>query len=235
MATSRHYDARSADWDGALDVVTTRLPAQAGGARRILTPTSPMNVVLAIVLGVVAGGAAAGISLGASTVYSSKATLLIDQPAAVSRAVDDGPLRKLSLLRIKYTDLADTPGIAGPAAARLGLSTGDVARSTTAVAPAASLAIVVSGRDATRAGAERRANAVAASMATYADQEQQGLNVPPTDRYNLTIVETAGPATTTRVQPTGARAGRAALLLGLISATLAYLILQALSPDRRLA
>lgn len=223
MATAEHYDAPP-----------DRPAASRGRGNTFWTlakPASVRNVVVALLLGAIAAIAGAAISLNHDTVFQSRATLLIDQPAIIAKAADDAPLVKLSLLRLKYIALANTPAITGPAAAQLGMTENAVASGITAAAPPATLVLTVSGQAGNRARASQLADAVANSISAYADQEQQQLNVPPAARYRLTLVQPAPPAA--RITPTKTHAAKVGIVLGAICTLLAYAIMQLLSASSR--
>jgi capsular polysaccharide biosynthesis protein len=192
---------------------------------------SPRNMVFALILGVLAAAGGAAVALQQTPVYSSQTKLIIDQPKALAAAQDDGPIRKLAVLKVKYANLAESPAVTGPASESLGMTDRQVASAITATALPFDLLLTVTAESSTSARAERIANAVGASIINYVNQEQTQLNVPPDDRYNFSTIETA--ATATRIQPTNTRALQAAIGLGVISALLAYVILQLIAPRPR--
>src|SRR5438309_7920052 len=93
------------------------------------------NLVFALILGLLAGAAGALIAHKKTPLYASSVTLVIDQPAFMADARDEGVIRKLNLLKLKYGDLIGTPVIAGIAARQLGVPEGQVAAAVHAGAP----------------------------------------------------------------------------------------------------
>jgi capsular polysaccharide biosynthesis protein len=189
------------------------------------------NLLLAMLLGALGGVGAGFGAMQASPVYTSEAHLLIDQPRALALSPDDAPILKLDLLKIKYANLANTPAIAGPAAAQLGLPESAVANAVTATPTEQSFLVTVAARASTRSTAVRMANAVAQSIVTYADQEQANIGVVPANRFGFSIVQRA--AATTRAQPTVSHAAKAGAVLGVLLFVGAYAILQLLSAQPR--
>jgi len=185
------------------------------------------SFIFAVVLAILAAAGGAAIAMKRPAVYSSHASLLIDQPKLVADSKDQGPLLKLSTLRIKYAGLATTPAIAGPAAASLGLTESQVAAAVTATANPASLLLTVTTQSATPGDAQRIANAVGQSIINYVNNEQQTIGVAPTDRYGFVVVQPAVAAA--KVQPTASRAAQAAVALGVLALVLAYVIMQLLT------
>src|SRR5260370_29721611 len=80
-----------------------------------LRTPSLRNSLLAAVLGLLLAGCAGGLTLGQSGQYYSQATLLIDNPLAITTAHDDTPILKLNALRIKYASPANPPALLVPA------------------------------------------------------------------------------------------------------------------------
>jgi capsular polysaccharide biosynthesis protein len=94
--------------------------------------------------------------------------------------------------------------------------------------------MVVSGRSENRTTAQRLANSEAGSISSFADREQQQLNVPQAERYRLTVIQPANATTTTKVQPQLSRALKLGGYAGVAAAVLAYVILQLLTTESRL-
>jgi capsular polysaccharide biosynthesis protein len=197
-----------------------------------LSTFSFRNLVFAMVLGVLAAGGGAAVGLSQKTLYSSNANLLIDQPKQIADAQNEGVIHKLALLKIKYVDLATTPSITRPAAEQLGLSEGTVAASVQAVTSPADLLLVTVAQSGNASQATRIANAVALSIANYADSEQERIGIPSADRYRFVLVQQASAAA--KVQPKLSRALQAAAGLGVLGLALSYVILQLLTADVRL-
>ena len=193
---------------------------------------SMRNLIFAMILGVLAAAGGAAIGLNRPTEYSGTAVMIIDQPRLLANSTDEGPIRKLALLRLKYAELADTPAITGPAATQLGLTEREVRDRVTAVADAQTLLLKINATDPARAGADKTANTVAQAVATYADQEQARQGIPQTDRFKFTVVQPASLAA--RTQPSTSRALQAAFALGIIGFGLAYVVLQLITAPVRL-
>jgi capsular polysaccharide biosynthesis protein len=189
------------------------------------------NLLLALLLGVIAGVGGGLVAMKQAAVYTSEAHLLIDQPRALAVAPDNGPILKLDLLKIKYANLANTPAIAGPAAAQLGLPESEVADAVTATPTPQSFLVTIGARASTRTNATRIANAVAQSIVTYADQEQANIGVVAPNRFVFNVVQHA--TKTSKAQPTVSHAAKAAAVLGLVVFVGAYVILQLLSAQPR--
>jgi hypothetical protein len=222
--------ATTAPQDVPSDARVDRVQGQ-WGPLGVLEVFSLRNLIIAAILGALAAAGAAAVAMKAPTVYSSRALLQIDQPTIVLPSPDEGPLRKLSLLRLKYAELAGTPAIAGPAAAQLGIPRAALVASTSVAVPNSALVLTVFGRAHTRPQAERLANALAHSITTYVDNEQQGLNVPTASRYQFNLIQPAEGAGL--IQPTHRHALRVGVVFGAIMLVLAYVVLRLLSGGRR--
>jgi capsular polysaccharide biosynthesis protein len=210
--------------DETLDV--DRAPREWSSSRLL----SLRNLLIAALLGVIAGIGGGFVAMKQTPVYRGQAQLLIDQPRALALSPDDGPILKLDLLKIKYANLANTPAIAGPAAAALGLPESVVADAVTATPTPQSFLVTVDANASTRARARAIANTVAQSISTYADQEQARIGVAPENRYGFSTVHRA---TTSKAQPTVSRAIKAAAVLAVVVFVGAYVILQLLSAQPR--
>ena len=182
------------------------------------------SLVFALVLGALAAAGGAAVALGRPSVYSSEASLLIDQPKLVQRATDQGPLQKLALLRFKYLGLATTPAIAGPAASTLGLTETHVANEIFVTAPPTSLLLIVTAQASTSSEARGVTNAVAHSIVDYTDREQGQIEVAPADRYEFAIVNPA--SSPVKIQPTKSKAAQTGVALGVVAMAFVYLLMQ---------
>jgi len=189
------------------------------------------NLVFALLLGIFCAASGAAIAMKQPSVYASTAQLVIDQPKAIAGSKDEGPIRKLAFLKIKYGNIAKGPAISGAAARSLGVSEDRVANSIVVTALPSDLLLSVRAQSSTANSARRTANAVATSIIDYVNTEQAGLGVPGADRYGFSFVQQAESAT--RVQPTANRALQAGIGLGVIAMVAAYVILQLLAPAPR--
>jgi capsular polysaccharide biosynthesis protein len=190
------------------------------------------NLVFALVLAALGGAGGGVIALRQTPLYSSSAALLIDQPALISNAKDEGLLRKLSLLRLKYAALVRTPGMAGIVAQQLGVPEGQVAAAVSASAPPDSLVLVTTAQSRTPSTAVEFANGIADAVVQYTNDEQVHYAVPLDNRYQFTVVSPASEAA--KIQPRRMRAVQAAFGLGAVLFAIAYVILQLLTSEYRL-
>src|SRR2546423_6018149 len=87
------------------------------------------NLLIAVVAALIVGGVAGAFVATGQATWRAQATLLIDQPQALTGTNDPGVVNKLNLLRLKYATLAVTPLVTRPVAQRLGIAPGEVARS----------------------------------------------------------------------------------------------------------
>lgn len=188
------------------------------------------NFLVAVVAGLVAAGTATVLVLGSPAVYASQAALVIDNPHELATAHDDGPLVKLSALRVKYAALAATSLIQAPVAQKLGIPQGRVAEAQ-ALPVGTALTTVVVARDSDPARAQQIAEGVAEELVTYVNDEHERNNVPPDQRFTFTVVGKAFRGA--KIRPTTQRAvsaGAAAAVAGMI---VVYLLLQVVSGFRR--
>jgi hypothetical protein len=175
----------------------------AGNRRRSLL----VGMLLALLLAV--GGAAA--VLRGATVYTSHTVMLIDDPYKLATAGDDGQLVKLSALRYKYQALLETSAMTVPIAHRLGLSPDEVASSVSASIGSQSLLMDVDGTSSTARGAMRLSRAAADEVIAYVQWEDTTYGIPPSSRFQFSVVDPTSPAT-----GSGPSAGHASTLaLGL--------------------
>jgi hypothetical protein len=183
-------------------------------------PTSEralIRIVAAVVVGALFAGLGAAVVGRSSTAHESRAVLAIDQGRALAAAQSDGIVLKLSRLRSKYTGLVQTDVIAGPAATKAGTTTGAIRSAVRATADPNNLLVVVTAR--TGAGgdtAQRYAGAVAQTVVDYVQTEQEGLGVPPEQRFTFQVVVPA-----TKPETTGG-GGRRRLAVGLLAGLIGF-------------
>jgi capsular polysaccharide biosynthesis protein len=154
-----------------------------------------VTVLLAAVVGIAVGVIAASLTSSRAPTYASTAKLLINQPRALSLADSDGVVLKLSRLRLKYIGLVGTPVIDNPVAAQLRRSPAQLGGLLDAIAPAQNLNINLVGISANPLTAQQLAEAGAQQLAAYATREQVTDAIPADQRFILTIIAPADPAT----------------------------------------
>lgn len=210
--------------------MTETEPARAGAPRPSGSPSwlpsRPRRLIISALAAVIIAAVAAAIVLGGDKVHQSRALVVIDQPVALATGTDGGLLDKLSRLRIKYADLVPTAEISGPAAETLGLPLGRVAGAVSAEVPQLSLTIAITARSGDADEAVAIANAVADSLAEYADAELAEVGVPEKDRYVFRVVIPAGNAR--QIDPTAGEALKAAVSFGLLTLGAAYVLFELL-------
>lgn len=170
--------------------------------------------------------AAGAVVLRDDEVYQSRVLMSIDQPVALVQATDGGLLDKLSRLRIKYADLVPTPEIAEDAAEALGLPVGRVAGSVSAEVPQLTLTVVIRAQAGDPTMAVDIANAVAASLVDYVDDELERADVDEDQRYEFRILVPAVAAP--QVEPTTDDAIQASVSFGLLALGAVYIMLELL-------
>ncbi len=158
-------------------------------------PFLVVTVLLTAVVGIAVGVVAASLTSSRAPTYSSTAKLLINQPRALSLADSDGVVLKLSRLRLKYIGLVGTPVIDNPVAAALKRSPAELGGLLDAIAPAQNLNINVVGISANPTTAQQLAQAGAQQLAAYAAREQITDAIPANERFILTMIAPADPAT----------------------------------------
>jgi hypothetical protein len=198
--------------------------------RAVIAAVPFRSAAFVIIIGLLAGAAGALVALRRAHVYTSTAVLLIDQPGAAVRSQDDGPLRKLTLLKLKYAGLAAAPQIAGAAAASVGSTAREVAKSITvtvpfsSTGPSPSFVLLVTAQSEVADHVQQTADAEADAMALYAGEELAKIGVSPGDRYELSVTRRASPAAL--AQPNRKVSEQAAFGFGVLGALGAYAILQ---------
>lgn len=153
--------------------------------------TPVLASVAAVVGALLVAGLVGAVELRGPTTYTATATMFIDDPYALATAGDAGQLLKLDSLRVKYASLVDTDVIAGPVAARLGLPVSAVVGAVGAGVPGESLLMPVSATWSSPREAVLVANAVAAQVTAYVQQEEQAFGVPADNRFSITDIEPA--------------------------------------------
>jgi hypothetical protein len=189
------------------------------------------NAVVAACIAVALGALALSVVLGGTPRYVSRAALLIDQPQAVASSSDEGVIRKLNLLRLKYVGLIPTSVIAGPLARDLDLPAARIAASTGGYVTGDALVLYTWAADRDPAEARRISTALARRVVSFADDEQAASGIPPDARFRFHVVANAGPARKT--DPSGRTAVQAGVAVGLLAAATAYAALQLLTGNRR--
>lgn len=183
--------------------------AAAVGWRAWVTP-----VVIAGLVGLLVAIGSALVVLAGTPVYTSSATLLINQPAALSVADNAGLLTKLSELRYDYAGLISTAAFAGPVAAATGLPESEVASSLAGVVAPTSLLMTLEARAGTARLAQRLARVGAEYLVSDAASEQAANHVPVFDRYVFSIVTPAPPGV--QIAPSHHRALEIGLATGFL-------------------
>jgi capsular polysaccharide biosynthesis protein len=217
-----------------------RAPLQAVGSgrpgRRIMpweavTVASAANLIAALIISVVLAAGAGFLVLRQEPVYQSQATLLIDQPSAITVQLNDGVLVKLSLLRNKYVALAASSQLLGPASEATGIPIEQLA-TVRAFAPPNSLLILTVAQGPDRPATQTLANTMADELSKYVSREQTDAGIPPLDQISLMTIQPAGLGA--QVRPTTSHARSVALTTGLAALLGAYVVLQLATARRRL-
>ena len=167
-----------------------------------------LSLVIAFVLAAGVGAAVDAAFVRGATVWTSRTTVLIDDPYGIALSGDGGQLAKLSAVRIKYADLASTNAIAAPVANQLHVPVGVVLGSTTVEVPSTSLLMTVDGFWSSAAFARQVSGAMAREISNYINQENNTFAIPQSDRFEALIVGPATPATSSG--PSTKRAATAA-------------------------
>lgn len=141
--------------------------------------------------------------------------MAIDQPRAIAASGDAGVIAKLTALRTKYSALVTTQLFAMPVAQQLSLNPGVVQGALFADTPPNSLIIRVGARTGSGDRSRTLAEAAAAGLTKYVQDEQLRAGVPDGDRFTIDEVSPAGPAV--KVSPTRKRVLAAAGLAGLLA------------------
>jgi hypothetical protein len=188
------------------------------------------SVVAAVVFALVAAAAAGTVALTRPATYRSQAILLIDQPAAVAVAPDEGVLLKLTTLRAKYAALAGTSDVLQGAARLSNLDTGTVAHDSQVGFGQNALTMASQGLSPDPATARLVAQDVGQALSIYVSSEQAALRIPPVDRVTLTVIQPAGAAV--KISPTKRRVAAVAVIALLVGGLLAYGVAQLVSTRR---
>jgi capsular polysaccharide biosynthesis protein len=143
---------------------------------------------------VLLGGLSAGLAMTGAKTYTSTTVMLIDDPLQLASAGSESELLKLTTLRYKYADLAQTTVLAAPVAHDLGLPVSEVLGTVSVDPHAGSLLLRVNATSANPTLARSLSQTMANELTTYVRTEDTTYHIPPTDRYTLTIVDPATPA-----------------------------------------
>ena len=158
--------------------------------------STPVVALLVAFVGALLFAALVGaVELRGPTTYTATATMLVDDPYALATAGDAGQLLKLDSLRLKYAGLVDTDPIAAPVAARLHMPVSAVAGAVSATVQGESLLMPVSAVWSNPRLAVILANATAAQVTAYVQQEEQAFGVPANNRFTFTVIDPAVSAT----------------------------------------
>lgn len=196
-----------------------------------ITVASTANLIAAVIVSVVLAAGAGVLVLRQEPVFQSQATLLIDQPSAITLQLNDGVLVKLSLLRNKYVALATSSRVLEPAAEATGIPVEELATVRT-FAPPNSLLILPVAQGPDRRLTQTLANAMADELAKYVTREQTEAGIAPADQITLTTIQTARLGV--QVRPTTSHARSVALVTGGAALLGAYVVLQLVTARRRL-
>lgn len=214
--------------------VPTADPGDPG--RRILpweaiTVASAANFIAALIVSLSLAAGAGMLVLRQEPVYQSQATLLIDQPSAITAQLNDGVLVKLGLLRHKYAALAASSRVLEPAAEASGVPVEKLATVRT-IAPLNSLLVLPIAQGPDRRETQTLANVMADELSKYVTKEQTDAGIAPPDQITLTTIQPA--ALGTQVRPTSSHARSVALTVGGAGLLGAYVVLQLVTARRRL-
>lgn len=187
------------------------------------------KVLVGVVVGVLVAIALGVLIASGTPTYRSTALLSIDEPQALAASDDAGVIDKLSRLRAKYVGLVGTTRITEPVASALGVDAGSLHLAATATPD--DLLIHVSATSSDRAQAHRVADALAAALVTYVQNEQQSESIAAPRQVQLAVVEPADAGI--KVDPQGARIVGGAALGGGAAGLLAAGLVAALTGSRR--
>lgn len=206
--------------NGAVDGASTgwRPPEWQVRLWRALSRDPRPGLLAGLLVAVLLGGLGAGLSMTGATSYSSTTVMLIDDPLQLASAGSESQLLKLSVLRYKYADLAQTSVLATPVAQDLNLPVSDVLDEVTVGTPVGSLLLDVTATAPNPALAESLSQAMANELTTYVRTEDTTYAIPAADRYTLNVVD---PASTASAHGPSTRH---ALTLGIGLAVLGFLL-----------
>ena len=185
------------------------------------------NFVAALICGVLVAALAGAIVLTRPAKYESTATVAVDQPALIASG-GDRVIDKLQRIRVKYAPLLKTDVMTEPLAKQLGTTPADLRSTLSATTPADNVLIVVKATTGSRTQSQNYAAKAADLLASYAKDEQARDSVPPSQQFQLVVVDQARPGTKT--EPSQVRAFAFALVAGLIALGVVYVALQLLRP-----
>lgn len=201
----------------------TTTPADRPGVLGL--PLRLPQLVLAAIVGLVAAAVGGLVTVAGPDVYQSRATVLIDQPVAISAAPFEGTLQKLDRLRFKYAPLLTTKVMRDPIVAAAGVPRDHIV-SIVAAPRQSSLLVDVFAKADSPAEARRLADAGAAQLSTYVQAEQEKIGVPEAQRFAFVAVDPARPGG--RVTSGYGRALTVAFVAGLFASLATALVLHSL-------
>jgi capsular polysaccharide biosynthesis protein len=187
------------------------------------------QLVLAVVVGLVAAGIGGLVTVAGPDVYQSRATVLIDQPVAISAAPFEGTLQKLDRLRFKYAPLLTTKVMRDPIVAAAGVPRDHIV-SLVASPRQSSLLVDVFAKADSPAEARRHADARAAELSNKVQAEQEKIGVAEPQRFTFAAVDPARPGV--RVTSGYGRALTVAVVAGLFGSLATALVLYSLRIGR---
>jgi capsular polysaccharide biosynthesis protein len=181
----------------------------------------------AIVVGLLVGFLAAMLVTARTSVYSSRAVLLMDQPGAISLAEGDGVVLKLSRLRLKYAGLVGTQAVNASVSQALHVPAAALTGQVSASAPGDNLNIVITSQTAKKANAAPLTAATATALQQYIDREQAAAKIAPNLKLRLTLIQ---PATAASASGSG---DHRKVIVGIAAGVLAAAAVAALGLLRR--
>lgn len=193
---------------------------------------SVTNALFAALAALLLGSISAAVVFARTPVYRSAVLLEIDQPQAIAASGDIGVIEKLNRLVPKYAVLARTVRITGPVSQQVGLPVGEVAAAVSAAPLGQSLLLSIAAQDRDRETAQLIAQAVGNEVIAYAEREQEANQIPAEQRFHFTEIQAAGPGA--KISPTRDDAVASGAVAALVGLTIAYLLLQVVTAERRL-
>lgn len=175
-----------------------------------------MRLLAAVVAAVAVAAVVTVVGQSRPDRYEARATITIDQPLAVAASTDEGAVRKLQALLLRYGGLVATAVVMEPTADAVGASPEAVRRAVFVEPRAQAMILVVGASTGSAERSERFAQAAAEEVVDLAARDQQRADVPPEQRFTLTVVDDADDAERTgpdldRSLASGAVAGVIAL------------------------
>jgi hypothetical protein len=166
---------------------------------RLPIEVSAITAILALAPALVAGAGAALYQREKSKDYISVAILLIDQPAAIAAAPDNGPLLKLQQLRYYYAGLVRTEVIADPVSRQVHLPASQIERDVVALIDPSSFTMDIVATAKSPSESNLVAQAATSELISYVATQQKQLGLAPTSQVVLDEVTT--PQTGVKVSP----------------------------------